>query len=1029
MLKINIFTIFSIFLCLIGYVSQKEKSINFKNNTIYYVLFFALISRTFIAYITPGFSYDMNTYGAWAERMYSLGPSNFYSTEVLTDYPPLYMYVLYLVGFIRNVFSLHWLSNIHVLLLKLPSIISDITIGYLIYKTSKKSLSEFKSVLFSSIYLFLPVVIINSSIWGQIDSIYTLIVVLICVSLKEKKMYLSYLFYGIGVILKPQTVIFTPVLMVGIIDHVFINGFDKKLFFKNLFMGLLVIFGMVIVSLPFGINNIITQFSNTLVSYPYVSANAYNFWALIGMNWADQSSMFLMFSAKTWGSISIVLIVVFTFILSYKFNNKPYKYFILSAFIILTMFIFSVRMHERYLYPFFALFIFVLIEKSNKYLWLVYGGIAALNYYNTAHVLYFYDPSTYDFNNPIILFVSLGMVIFYMLFINELFYLNKESKEVIGENIIDKYIKPLKPTVSIKQSPITRIDILIIVLISIFYSCFALYDLGDIKSASSGLDLIQGDSIVLEFEKEPSSITYFIAPNNDQNFSLEISDNNQDYNYAQEVIFNNVFTWQDFYLTESGKYLKFNLVSDRASIIELSFKDSEGNVLTPLNINDYKALFDEPDLVPEVSTFRNSMYFDEIYHGRTAYEFINGLQVYEYTHPPLGKVFISFGIMVFGMNPFGWRIVGTLFGVGMLLFMYLFSKRISNSTLLASLGTFIFAFDFMHFVQTRIATIDVYVVFFIIMMFYFMYEYSSKSFYDTKLKVLLIPLGLAGISMGLGVASKWTGVYAGIGLGVLFFMNLFKRYREYLYAKNDPKGVSNNISHKVIINSFIPITKKLIIFCIVFFVFIPIIIYTLSYIPYVDVYRTGFIDKVIANQVNMFNYHSDLNATHYFSSSWSNWPIMSKPIWYYSRVVSDTLREGISSFGNPLVWWVGIPALIHNVYIFIKGKVSIDEKYNSMYLIIGYLSGLLPWVFVTRITFIYHYYPSVVFVVLMIVNSFYHLSKYVSSKKFVTIVSVYAVLVFVLFIMFYPVLSGRAIELSYVVKYLRWLPEWILVAG
>ena len=61
-----------------------------------------------------------------------------------------------------------------------------------------------------------------------------------------------------------------------------------------------------------------------------------------------------------------------------------------------------------------------------------------------------------------------------------------------------------------------------------------------------------------------------------------------------------------------------------------------------------------------------------------------------------------------------------------------------------------------------------------------MYEYSSKSFYDTKLKVLLIPLGLAGISMGLGVASKWTGVYAGIGLGVLFFMNLFKRYREYL---------------------------------------------------------------------------------------------------------------------------------------------------------------------------------------------------------------------------------------------------------
>ena len=37
---------------------------------------------------------------------------------------------------------------------------------------------------------------------------------------------------------------------------------------------------------------------------------------------------------------------------------------------------------------------------------------------------------------------------------------------------------------------------------------------------------------------------------------------------------------------------------------------------------------------------------------------------------------------------------------------------------------------------------------------------------------------------------------------------------------------------------------------------------------------------------------------------------MYRPIWYYSGVVSDTVREGISAFGNPLVWWAGIPALI-----------------------------------------------------------------------------------------------------------------------
>jgi len=50
---------------------------------------------------------------------------------------------------------------------------------------------------------------------------------------------------------------------------------------------------------------------------------------------------------------------------------------------------------------------------------------------------------------------------------------------------------------------------------------------------------------------------------------------------------------------------------------------------------------------------------------------------YETTHPPLGKIFIALGILVFGMVPFGWRIVGTLFGVAMVPVMYMFGKRSS----------------------------------------------------------------------------------------------------------------------------------------------------------------------------------------------------------------------------------------------------------------------------------------------------------------------------------------------------------------
>jgi len=90
-------------------------------------------------------------------------------------------------------------------------------------------------------------------------------------------------------------------------------------------------------------------------------------------------------------------------------------------------------------------------------------------------------------------------------------------------------------------------------------------------------------------------------------------------------------------------------------------------------------LVDEQNLIPNAPTFMDEMYFDEIYHARTAYEHLNGLEFYETTHPPLGKLFIAAGIAVFGMDPFGWRVVGTLFGIGMLPVMYLFGRRIFKS--------------------------------------------------------------------------------------------------------------------------------------------------------------------------------------------------------------------------------------------------------------------------------------------------------------------------------------------------------------
>ena len=74
-------------------------------------------------------------------------------------------------------------------------------------------------------------------------------------------------------------------------------------------------------------------------------------------------------------------------------------------------------------------------------------------------------------------------------------------------------------------------------------------------------------------------------------------------------------------ITSSTRYLKLTCNSDILSLFELVLIDDDGNIVTPVNADDYPNLFDESDKYDE-KDFRNGTYFDEVYHARTAYEYI-----------------------------------------------------------------------------------------------------------------------------------------------------------------------------------------------------------------------------------------------------------------------------------------------------------------------------------------------------------------------------------------------------------------------
>jgi len=455
-----------------------------------------------------------------------------------------------------------------------------------------------------------------------------------------------------------------------------------------------------------------------------------------------------------------------------------------------------------------------------------------------------------------------------------------------------------------------------------------------------------------------------------------------------------VFFWKDIPVSAEAQYIDM-APSCHVQIMEMAIYDEFGNILSPASAPN--ELFDEQSLVPDYQNYKNSTYFDEIYHARTAYEFVNKLPVYEWTHPPLGKIIISAGIKLFGMTPFGWRISGTLFGIFMIPVLYCFIKKLFGKTWLSVTGSILLSADFMHFTQSRIATIDVYVTFFILLMYLFIFIYYKENLFIENRKKGNILLLLSGISSGLAAATKWSGLYALAGVAIIFFLSIIKCY---------------NLDN----TDFIKRLVKTGLLCCVFFIIIPVVIYVLSYIPYLISNGEG-LKGILDNQIDMFIYHGKTvaDSTHPYSSNWYEWLLDLRPIWYYSETRGNS-AESISCFGNPLIIVFGFLAFLFCLYNAIKKQDNI-----AILLAIAYASGIVPWMPIERTTYIYHYFPCIPFLIMMILY-FVDISE-AKSRKIRGYFTLFVCLSVVLFIIFYPAISGFPTTESYL-KFLEFLPRW-----
>ncbi len=1010
----------------------------------------ALLIKAYIATQHTGYESDLNCFRAWGNEAFEHGFFNYYKVDSGDGYPPAYVFLLWIQSAFIHWFKIDTTAGFGLFFIKSIPILFELGAGFFIYYLAKRRFSEITSLILAATYLFNPAVITNSSIWGQVDSVFTLLVVLVCYYCMTEKRILAYFLFCLGVLLKFQMIMYAPILIFTIIEQVFMKDFSVKKMVRDLIGGVSAILVMFLSILPFDLSVVIPKYTNTLNLFKYCSVNAYNVWAILGKNWASQDDLFLFVKANTWGTIAIVSAVIVSGYVFYRMKEDKSKYFVSMAILMSIVFLFSVRMHERYLFPAMILVLIGFILRPSLEMFLSYVGFSTVIFINTFHVYYTWKelgttgPSGYTIGFCAVLTVFFfGFLMYTICKENNVVYEAKVA-QVDKKGIIRNQTRYEKPkyewphfhiTPSDRPEKMSRADWIVLLGIMVLYSLFALPDLGYRYAPETGKIYTPAfKQFTFDFgeTKDITNAYVYAGCYESRQFTIETSNDGVNYNEIGHVRVKDVFKWNDLKLfgeseeTENpfafqSRYVRFTLNHNEIEMKELLFKDSQGNLVQPVNTDEFPELFDEKAKFDPDLTFHSGTYFDEIYHARTAYEMIHGLYNYENTHPPLGKFIISLGIRIFGMNPFGWRIMGTLFGIAMIPFFFLFCKRILKETWIVGVTTFLFTFDFMHFVQTRIATIDVYGTFFIIAMYYFMYRYSKTSFYDTELKKTFIPLGLSGIMMGLGCASKWTAVYAAAGLGIFFFANMFRRYMEYRIARNTPTMSTNGISHQHIMDVFPKNLIYTLLFCVVFFVILPGTIYYLSYIPFNDATGASVWHQMIRNQQTMFNYHSKLEATHPYSSVWYEWPTTIRPVYYVCNTLSDGRKLAMSAFGNPLVWWAGIFALAYMVYRLIKKKDAI-----SGFLIFAYMNQLLPWMLVPRCTFAYHYFPSVPFATIMIGYSMFCFTKDVKRRKILCVL--YAVTAFSVFLLFFPCLSGKPVTMDYVAGGLKWLRGWTIAA-
>lgn len=386
----------------------------------------------------------------------------------------------------------------------------------------------------------------------------------------------------------------------------------------------------------------------------------------------------------------------------------------------------------------------------------------------------------------------------------------------------------------------------------------------------------------------------------------------------------------------------------------------------------------------------NALVFDEVYYAKFANNYLTGTQFFN-AHPPLSQYIIAIGIWIGSHLPIGqdtvnsfagslrttwsYRWINALTGSFIPLVVAALALQINRRRSFAFIAALFAAADGLFLVESRYALNNVYLVLFgLLGQLFFLIALNQPK------ERRWANLALSGAFFGASTCIKWNGLWFLLGIYLIWAA-------AWLIQRLEPKANPQESEVRTTKSQTgLPNLTQLNIFHMIwYFAIIPVVTYSLLWIPHLKMNPTpGFWQA----QQDILLFHEKIGSgpnVHPYCSSWYSWILMWRPIAYFYQTAIDTtelvptyppLPAGVGkvvydvhAMGNPFLWWLSTAAILLLLLLlvqrFIEGSGRqpgvTPHTWIALYLVLNWVAQLLPWVRVTRCTFLYHYMGASVF--------------------------------------------------------------------